>query len=204
MDSRQFEKFFLEMIHKSSKKELIERLGLAYQADISHFMDLSGIQDSFRFRARHLGWKIAHLLIDEKGDLQKEAISELIAFFSHSPFVLGPRRESDALIYRHLRNCLESLASDPQVWGWIRRFSTPLSSKRAQEVIQETLWPSIIQTVETYHVRRAALAAWLTLLRQTVGSCFATAPAILIQQQPQLFFKDLYELLSTGQLKRVL
>lgn len=53
------------------------------------------------------------------------------------------------------------------------------------------------------HARRAALSAWLCYLRQNVGSCFATAPAIIVQsEQPELFLLDLHELLSTGQLKR--
>ena len=49
------------------------------------------------------------------------------------------------------------------------------------------------------------MAAWLTLLRQTTGSCFATAPAILIQQNdPMRFFKDV-DLLSMGQIgKRIM
>ena len=48
-----------------------------------------------------------------------------------------------------------------------------------------------------------ALIAWLTYLRQNVGSCFATAPAIVVsEEQPELFFKDLSELFGTGRLKR--
>ena len=53
------------------------------------------------------------------------------------------------------------------------------------------------------HARRASLSAWFCYLRQNVGSCFATAPAIVVHdEQPEQFFKDLNELLGTGRLKR--
>src|SRR5262249_897492 len=46
-------------------------------------------------------------------------------------------------------------------------------------------------------------SSWLCFLRQNVGSCFATAPAIIIHdEQPLQYFKDLNELLNTGRLKR--
>ena len=42
------------------------------------------------------------------------------------------------------------------------------------------------------------------MLRQNVGSCFATAPAILLlDEQIQQVLNDLYELLTTGKLKRI-
>lgn len=199
-----FEEIFLESLRKQSLGSWAQRLDFFYQAETSYFMDLSSIQDSFRFRARYLAWKIANLLISEKGDLQRDLLADLVQFFAQHPFILGPRREGDSLIHAHLLTCLQQLIQDPQIWVLIRKFSAPVCHKRGEEVIRETLWPTAVETIESFHVRRAALASWLTLLRQAVGSCFATAPAILIQKQPYLFFKDLYEILNTGQLKRVL
>jgi hypothetical protein len=49
----------------------------------------------------------------------------------------------------------------------------------------------------------AVREAFATPLRQVVGSCFATAPAILIQrEQPTRFLLDLKELIATDALKR--
>ena len=54
------------------------------------------------------------------------------------------------------------------------------------------------------HARKAVLSALLSSLRQNVGSCFATAPAILIQQdQPANFLGDMGQLLGTGRILRV-
>lgn len=58
-------------------------------------------------------------------------------------------------------------------------------------------------SISDAHARRAALSAWFCYLRQNVGSCFATAPAIMIHnEQPQQFLIDLADIVSTGRLKR--
>ena len=200
VNERQFQQIFLESIQGS----LSDLLGLRKQAEISFYMDLSPVQDSFRYRAKDLGLKIASLILDDKGELDHQRLEELNRYFGEFPFVLGPRREGDALIFGHVAKCLRSLVENKEIWNAIRKFSTPLCHKRAEEIVRETLWPEPIRSVQTVHIRKAVVASWLTLLRQTTGSCFATAPAILIQREyPLKFFKDLYDLLSTGQLRRI-
>lgn len=203
MDWQKYETDFLSSFRSVRKGSLPDWLDLNFEAQISYYFELSSIQDPFRFRARYLGRKIATLLVDEKGDLQKELLSQLIRDLEGDVYSLGPKREGDSLLYAHLLSCLKALETEKEIWVWIRKFSPPLCHKKAEEVIRETLWPEPIKTLQTCQIRRAALAAWLTLLRQTTGSCFATAPAILIQKKPIQFFKDLYELLSIGQLRRV-
>lgn len=197
VDLSRFQEIFLWLL----KGPLPEKLDLGTEAVISYYMDLCPIQDSLRYRARHLGLRIANLLIDEKGELNRGQLSELTHLLDQTPFILGPRREGDALIYAHIRRCLHAL--DAEIWTWLKKFSPPLCHKKAEEIIRKTLWPETFRVVQAVHVRKAVMAAWLTPLRQTTGSCFATAPAILVQgQSPIRFFKDLYDLLSTGQLKR--
>jgi hypothetical protein len=83
------------------------------------------------------------------------------------------------------------------------RFSPPVCHKTAEFILFDTLGIPISQLNPSV-MRRAVLCASLTPLRQNIGSCFATAPGILIQkEQLALFLIDLYQLLSTGQLKRV-
>ncbi len=49
------------------------------------------------------------------------------------------------------------------------------------------------------HVICAILSALLCPLRQSVGSCFATAPAILVhEEQLELFLDDMQQLLYKG------
>ncbi|HSX10292.1 MAG TPA: hypothetical protein VLF94_01050 [Chlamydiales bacterium] len=192
------QEIFLSSLRNTPLSDLLD---LRKEAETSYYMDVSPVQDSFRYRARHLGLRLAHLVIDEKGELDKGRLDELIRLLGQGSFILGPGREGDALIYGHIRTCLSQL---PDMWSWIRKFSPPLCHKGAEEIVRDTLWPESIRKVETVHVRRAVVSAWFTLLRQTTGSCFATAPAILVQRNyPVQFFKDLYDLLSMGQLKRV-
>ncbi len=70
-------------------------------------------------------------------------------------------------------------------------------------MVRDTLWPDQIGPLSHGHVRRAVLTAWLTFLRQTTGSCFATAPAMLIQRSdPVRMIQDLDAMLSSGELRR--
>ncbi|MBU6446077.1 MAG: hypothetical protein KGQ49_01605 [Verrucomicrobia bacterium] len=187
------------------KGPLSTLLDLEAEAHASFRIERGGIQDSFRYRCKYLALRIAGLLLDEQGEINLGALAELTRLLEPGPYPLGPGREGDALIYAHIHRCLKHLIENKAVWLAIRRFSLPLCHKKAARVIQETLWPEPIRTLQTAHVRKAVLAAWLTLLRQTTGSCFATAPAILVQQtHPLQFFKDLYDLLSIGQMKRTM
>lgn len=73
------------------------------------------------------------------------------------------------------------------------------------KIIRETLGAAENSAVTDADAKRAALAAFLTDLRQEVGSCFATAPARLIRAElPERFFKDIKDLLSLGFLRRIL
>ncbi len=193
---------FQEIFLKALKGRLADLLDLETEATSSLMMDENPVQDSFRYRAKYLGLRIAALLIDEKGDLNQKMLQEVTQILAQGSCVLGPNRVGDVLIFNHIKQCLGQLES-PEIWNAIKKFSPPLCHRGAEEMIRETLWPEPIRTLQTPHVRKAVLASWLTLLRQSTGSCFATAPAILIQKSaPLQFFKDLYDLLSLGQLKR--
>ncbi len=199
-----FRELFFASLLQAPKGSLPDRLLMIGEAAVSRYMDACPVQDSLRFRARYAGQLLANDLIDEKGDLRKDRLDGWIALFDQGIYVLGPEREGDALIYGHLREALRALKEKGGLWTWIRKFSPPLANKKAEELVRITLWPEPIKTVQTTHVRRAVLAAWFTLLRQTTGSCFATAPAILIQMRhPVRLLRDLYDLLSMGMMKRV-
>lgn len=172
-------------------------------AEVSYAMDLHPLQDSFRFRVRFLGWSFARYLIDEKGDLSFNRLDKSRNQLEKGHFPTGPMMEGDAIIYSHILSCLRSITENQKIAMWIKKFSIPLCHRKAEEIVRETIWPDLAPRLQTFHIRRAALASWMTLLRQTTGSCFATAPAILIQKYaPEGFLKDLYDLLSLGQLQR--
>lgn len=192
-----------EMFLQSLKGEIADLFHLKDEAVISFHMDRFPLQESFRFRAKQLGLRAAYLVVDDLGEPNMDRAGRLLALLEKSPFILGPGREGDFMLYGHLRSCLSTLIQSKEILMILRKFSPPLCHKRAEELVRETLSPEQIRSVQTVHVRRAVLAAWFTLLRQTTGSCFATAPAILIQRgNPVRFFKDMYDLLSIGQMKR--
>ncbi len=196
---------FQEIFLKNTLEDpLATLLDLKTGVNTSFLIEESSGQDPFLYRAKYLGLKVADLILDEKGELNGVRLEELNQLFEKSPFLLGPDSEADLIIYSHIQNCLKKLARESQIWAQVRKFSPPLCHKGAEQIIRDTLAPEIFRKVETVHIRKACFAAWLTPIRQTTGSCFATAPAILIQQRdPLKFFKDLYDLLSTGQMKRV-
>lgn len=184
------------------EKVLHKLLGLAEMVHISAEMERYPIQDPFRFRAKYLGLKVANALLDEKGDLNQNNLNLLLQHLE--PYILGPNQESNHLILSHIRHCLEQIGQR-EIALWIKKFSPPVCHKQCEQLLRYTLWPENMVHLQTVHVRKAVLAAWLTPLRQSTGSCFATAPAILIQKErPQQFFKDLYDLITIGQLKRVI
>lgn len=63
--------------------------------------------------------------------------------------------------------------------------------------------PDLFKSFHEPEILVEVLTALLTPLRQKVGSCFATAPAILVQSEmPHLFLRDIQEILAKGKLTR--
>ncbi|MBP9842163.1 MAG: hypothetical protein KBC64_07055 [Simkaniaceae bacterium] len=118
----------------------------------------------------------------------------------------------DAFLFRHLQKAREQSEKlipeggplDPSV-SFLKRFTNPVGNHLAELYIRDALdLPDTYQITTTY-VRRAVLSALLMPLRQSVGSCFATAPAIMIQnEQRERLLQDLFDLIYKGKLKRVI
>ncbi len=162
---------------------------------LSHAFDVVGIQDSYSYRAVSRARALASLLVDEEGKLQRPEI------ILPAPFYLNGL--SDELLRKHQEKFLQRWKTDDRFFRSFLRFQLPLCHKGAEKLIQDSLQLSSNTTLTDVHVRRAVVSAALTPLRQNVGSCFATAPAILIQEEePDRFLLDLYDLLTTGRLRR--
>lgn len=168
----------------------------------SHLIDHSFLQLSFSFRALFRARQLANLLIDEEGGLEQKNLQNTISFLENKGFICYPRGYSDSVITEHQIVILKQFTSEKMV-KLLYRFSPPVCHKTAEFILFDTLGIPVSQ-LNASVMRRAVLCASLTPLRQNIGSCFATAPGILIQkEQLALFLIDLYQLLSTGQLKRV-
>lgn len=155
-----------------------------------------GPQESFCYQALVQARTIAEHLVNEKGEL-----------IVHAPplhFPINPEGYSDDAIREHQQRFLSRWHSDRSFVQTFRRFSLPVCHPFAEDVVRWTLGMAPGAALHDFHIKRAAIVTCLTPLRQTIGSCFATAPAIEIQQfHLNLFVDDLYELLSRGRLTRV-
>ena len=163
---------------------------------ISLLLDRVGVQDSFSYRAVSRARNIAALLVGDEGKLEKPNIH------LPSPFYLNGL--SDSVLLHHQEKFLHRWQTDEKFFRSFLRFQLPLCHKGAENLIRDSLLLPPGAVITEAHVRRAVISAALVPLRQNVGSCFATAPAILIQEeQIDRFLLDLYDLLTTGRLRRV-
>lgn len=188
---------------KGNKKSDIELILTEEYDDLSRRLDQSAFQESCSvrniLRARHL----AIALIDDKGDLNVSNLSLAIETLREHLYSLGPNRQYDAKRQEHLLKILEHLNKNKELVRLLKKMSRPFSNKQAEELIRDTLQLSSTTQMTDAHARRAVLSAWISYLRQNVGSCFATAPAKVVQEeQPELFLQDMHDLIATGRLKR--
>lgn len=158
------------------------------------------LQDPLRYRARTLALEVALSLVGARGELLFEGIEANLAQSQG----LSSGVEEDHLLFVHLLNCLKKLREDATLQNLLNRFSPPLCHRGAEQFVRDTLWPFKVEKIGIREIKASVLAVWFTWLRQITGSCFATAPAILVQaQHPHLLFQDLLDLLSKGGLSRV-
>ncbi len=171
----------------------------------SQAFDRSGIQESFSWRTVHIARLLACELIDDRGHIDKKGLFAAIHTLENHLYSLGPERHHDFDSQEHMLAILKKFHTDPAYDYALKRVGRPTGHLAAERLIRETLLVSERTLLKDAHARRAVLAALLTWLRQNVGSCFATAPAIMIQQsQPLQFLADMAALLSTGRLVRII
>lgn len=170
---------------------------LSKRLDRTRFQEGTAARNVLRTR------RLANLLINDKGELNQAVLPRLIEEVKNSLYSLGPNRQYDAKRQEHLLNVLSMLNGSKELVRLLQSIDKPISHKYADQIIRDTLALPPNAAVTDAHARRAVLSAWMCLLRQSVGSCFATAPAIIIHsEQPEMFLKDVRDLLNTGRLKR--
>ncbi len=170
---------------------------LSKRLDATKFQESCSVRNVLRTR------RLANLLINDNGELNLAILPRLIELLKRNLYSLGPNRQYDSKRQEHLLKVVTLLHQDKDLQRALKTIDKPISHKHAEQIIRDTLQiPSSVVLTDA-HARRAVLSAWMCLLRQNVGSCFATAPAIIIHdEQPHMFLKDMKELLGTGRLKR--
>ena len=162
------------------------------------------MQEGIRFRAFRRAHILARLLIDEKGEFSQAGLGQCIHLLETEGYLFYADGLNDASLTEHMLATLKKLRDDSGLIKQLKRFQKPLCHTWAEDLVRHSLGIYQANGLTEAHIRIAVLSALLTPLRQNVGSCFATAPAIFIQrQEPENLMDDLYQLLTLGKLKRV-
>lgn len=169
----------------------------------SLLFERSLVQEGAAWRAVHTARRLADLLFDEKGKLKKEEVQRAEKLLKEHLYPLNPNRREDLLFADHLLSMVHSLKSNKRCEGAFKKIHRPEGHEVGHLVRRSLLLPASEPLTDRW-ARVAVCAALFSFLRQNVGSCFATAPAILIlAEQPHLFLEDMVELFGTGKLRRV-
>ena len=185
------------------KDEVLESILFDMPVEESFDIDAGGIQSSCSVVNVRKARLLATYLIDEAGELQLPKVrlaKDLLEKKQHS---FGFGAEEAKIRDERLLRMLTFLSENVEAQRLIKKMNRPLVNRLAEIAIRDTLLlPDTVPVTDT-HARRAVLAALCTTLRQSLGSCFATAPAIMVHdEQPMLFLHDLDELIGTAKLKR--
>lgn len=148
---------------------------------------------------------VAKAIINEHGEIDFVATKQQLEKILNTTPAVGYEGELETIRHEQIIKGLELILHSKEVQHSIKSFRIPLPSRLIEEVIRLTIGEFGEVPITDALLRRAVVAALLTTLRQGLGSCFATAPAILVQrEQPLQFLKDIADLLTTSKLKRTI
>ncbi len=202
-DPKFFSDAFRSVLSFNLEQDICKLFDLSTEAEISFWMDETELQDSFAFRSKRRAVLVAEYLIGAKGEIQPTRVASLFSLLEERGHIPYPDGFCDGVITEHLLLVVKKLHYDKKITSMIQKFQSPLCHTWAEDLVRESLSIDGVEPLTDRIIRVAVLSACLTLLRQNVGSCFATAPAILIQsEQIEYLLQDLYDLLSTGKIKR--
>jgi len=203
------ETFFLRLFHLVAKerKELNKQNEFAKicneeYGDLSRRADLTKIQASVSIRNVLRTRKLVDFFINDKGNILTDGLNEKIEQFKHYLYSLGPKRHYDSVRQELILRVLNVL-NNKEIVTLLKTISKPYLNKNSDAIIRNTLALPKSVVITDVHAKKAVFSAFMAYLRQSVGSCFGTAPSIIIHdEQPKQFLKDIIELLGTGRLKR--
>jgi hypothetical protein len=167
------------------------------------WIDYTQLQDGFAIRNLQEARYWSQRILSPEGTLLLDEVHQAIACYQTHLYHLGPERQFDTPRRQHLLRMLCKLRDDAQLRKKLESLRLP-SSPLSLQLIADSLGytPSEPMTHTTF--RQAVLSGLLSYLRQNVGSCFATAPAIMIlRDQPLNFLHDIDDLMQMNLLRRV-
>lgn len=198
-----FSQIFFEYC-KNNEKGLFSFLDSEEVFSLSEDYSQSQTQRPDLFRLQSLSRHLANFIIDDDGDLILDKVDFCLEKGAFCKVFLLEKNVDDSFFVEGILKVLEFITTNKTFIKKIKKISLPLVNKKTEKLVRQTLMLSWDEKITNAHIRRAIVLALLSPLRQTVGSCFATSLAILIQREDLLqLFLDLEELVKTGMLKRV-
>ena len=148
---------------------------------------------------------LVHFVFDERGHLVEERLLKAMALLEKNLYPIGTGGEELQRRRQKLSSSLFFLLKNNHARQLIHRIGRPYGNKIAETAIRSTLLLEENAALSEVDTRKAVVAALLGTLRQSLGSCFATAPAILVHEhQPDVFLENIEEMFSTSRLKKVM
>lgn len=195
---------YLGLLEQEKHNIVVEVLDLIGEVPFVLMAEQSGVQEGFRLRHQRRSLLLATWLIDEQGNLDKSRLNSFTRAWEKSSHIVFPDGESDGKVTRRWSLLLRRLKEERSFWQEIERFHVPLCHRGAEGLVRSVLSLEENAVVSEADLKRAVLSSCFATLRQNVGSCFATAPAILIhEEQIDHYLQDLFDLLMTGRLTRI-
>ncbi|WP_201456444.1 hypothetical protein [Chlamydia sp. 17-3921] len=196
--------FVFQSLTESQQPTPLEEIFCVDDTALFEAYQTTALQSPLAAKTINIAQKTAIYILADNGEIDPIKLIDAIHHLTNHLYPLGPHRHNEVKAREHLLNMLKALKESKELKDRIKKLFVP-SYTTIQNLIRDSLALEDSIPITTIHVRQAALTALFTYLRQDVGSCFATALAILIHQEyPELFFKDLDDLLSTGKLTRII
>ncbi|NDD58523.1 MAG: hypothetical protein EBZ47_04615 [Chlamydiae bacterium] len=201
------EKFFYSLFEETIYRDtsyLTRFFALEQELQEVLHIEKLGLQDSGKFKTQRRSLKIAQSLIDADGEWDMEQLKFLVEEFHTRGYISLISSANDSVFTDFFKNTLKQFLDQKKIRSLLSRFQAPLGNQACEHLIRDCLQLNLSHVLTSRDIRVAVLSACLYPLRQNVGSCFATAPAILIQsEQIENFLNDLMDILSKGKLLRV-
>jgi hypothetical protein len=193
----------VKIVKKRHSRDRLSRLLLHEYEDLSRHIENTPLQNASIVRNNIRVCRLASFLIDKSGDFDEQAMDKTAQVLTDNLYCLGPGRQVDGRRREHILQVIEKLRESKEVRTLFKRINKPIMNKRAEDLFRDVLRLDKKEVITNANARQAVLASWMTFLRQNVGSCFATAPAILIlHEQPEKFLDDIKHLIDEGRIKR--
>lgn len=176
----------------------MEFLSITEESELCKQTEKVDVKDREAFRSVQLAKKIAEFVIDEKGHFNDEAARRLVNDFS-----IRCNTVFDTLFVLQVKRVIALFLEEKKAQILLRQLHFPLANPFLEDLVRKTLHIEG-KELEKKDLAKALFVSLIVPLRQTVGSCFATAPLIHVQINDPLFLlEDLLHLMTKGFLKRV-